>query len=132
LSKTSSKTAPRWRGCFPGQTGTQFPTLSLVPAGDKEQCAEYFAGCRAGGQTFNSGTTDLNALKAFFIEQSRDNPDAIKATIDANTTAGGWLVFGYPHVCDSPTRYGAARVVRGDRAPLCLHPALVCCQFPRR
>lgn len=87
-----------------------FRTLSY-PIGSprpktKNRCARHFAGCRAGGQTFNSGAIDLNLIQAFFIEQSRDQPEAIKAMIDAASAAGAWLIFATHDVCDTPTRYG--------------------------
>jgi len=72
----------------------------------KRRCARYFLGCRAGGQTYNTGTIDLNYLSAFFLEQSRDNLDAIKQVIDANRRAGGWLIFATHDVCADPTHYG--------------------------
>ena len=72
----------------------------------KRRCARYFLGCRAGGQTYNAGTADLNYLKAFFLEQSRDNPAAIKQTIDENQRAGGWLIFATHDVCPNPSRFG--------------------------
>ena len=68
--------------------------------------AKYFSCARGGGQTFNAGIVDLNYLKAFFIEQSRDNFDAIKQTIDGNARAKGWLIFATHDVCDQPTRFG--------------------------
>ena len=39
--------------------------------------ARYFP--RAGGQTFNSGVTDLNLLCAVFLEKSGNNPEAMKS-----------------------------------------------------
>jgi hypothetical protein len=45
-------------------------------------------------------------LKVFFIEQSRDNFDAIQQAIDANARANGWLILATHDVCDSPTRFG--------------------------
>ena len=72
-----------------------------------KRCTEkYFFCARGGGQTFNTGIVDLNYLKAFFIEQSRDNFDAIKQTIDGNARAKGWLIFATHDVCDQPTRFG--------------------------
>jgi peptidoglycan/xylan/chitin deacetylase (PgdA/CDA1 family) len=96
----------------------QFKTLSY-PIGcprpeTKRRSARYFRGCRAGGQTYNEGSTDLNLLKAFFIEQSRHEPDAIKAMIDANSRAGGWLIFATHDVCDDPTRYGCRPELFGE------------------
>lgn len=82
--------------------------ISVPRPGTKKCSANYFLGCRAGGQTCNSGTTDLNALKAFFIEQSRDNLGAIKSMIDATCAAGGWLIFATHDVSDTPTRYGCS------------------------
>jgi hypothetical protein len=73
--------------------------------------ARYFACARAGGQTFNVGVVDLNYLKAFFIEQSRDNFEAIREMIDANARANGWLIFATHDVCDTPTRFGCTPVL---------------------
>lgn len=92
------------------EPGVKFQSLSYPiswPRVDtKRRCGRYFLGCRAGGQTFNSGTVDLNYLNAFFIEQSRDNADAIKRIIDENQRAGGWLIFATHDVCANPTRFG--------------------------
>jgi hypothetical protein len=60
----------------------------------------------AGGQTFNSGITDLNYLCAFFLEKSRDNPEAVKSLIDQNARARGWLIFATHDVCERPSPYG--------------------------
>jgi peptidoglycan/xylan/chitin deacetylase (PgdA/CDA1 family) len=87
-----------------------FRTLSYPISGPrpntKRRTAKYFAACRGGGQVYNSGTIDLNNLQAFFLEQSRDNPQAIKELVDSNRRAGGWLVFATHDVCDNPTRFG--------------------------
>jgi peptidoglycan/xylan/chitin deacetylase (PgdA/CDA1 family) len=72
----------------------------------KRRCAKYFSGCRGGGQTWNSGTIDLNNLSAFFIEQSRDNPNAIRKAIDSTARSDAWLIFATHDVCDNPTRFG--------------------------
>jgi peptidoglycan/xylan/chitin deacetylase (PgdA/CDA1 family) len=60
----------------------------------------------AGGQTFNSGVTDLNLLCAVFLEKSRDNPEALKSLIDQNARARGWLIFATHDVRDAPSRFG--------------------------
>jgi peptidoglycan/xylan/chitin deacetylase (PgdA/CDA1 family) len=87
-----------------------FKTLSYPISGPRpetKRCTEkYFAGCRGGGQTYNSGMVDLNNLQAFFLEQSRDNPAAIKHMIDSNRRDGGWLIFATHDVCEKPTRFG--------------------------
>jgi peptidoglycan/xylan/chitin deacetylase (PgdA/CDA1 family) len=72
----------------------------------KRRTARHYVSARGGGQTFNVGKTDLNYLKAFFIEQSRNNFHFIEQTIQANARANGWLIFATHDVCDSPTRFG--------------------------
>ena len=90
--------------------GPGFKTLSY-PIGTprpavKKVSSRYFQGCRAGGQTYNSGLVDLNYLQAFFIEQCRDRPNEIKAIIDATCRDRGWLIFGTHDVCEHSTAYG--------------------------
>jgi peptidoglycan/xylan/chitin deacetylase (PgdA/CDA1 family) len=72
----------------------------------KRRIASLFECARGGGQSFNVGMVDLNYLKAFFIEQSRDDFDAIKHIIDDNTKAMGWLIFATHDVSHNPTRFG--------------------------
>ena len=88
--------------------------ISCPRPNTKRRCARHFSGCRGGGQTWNSGIIDLNNLNAFFLEQSRDDPNAIKAAIDANVRAGGWLIFATHDVCDDPTRYGCTPALFED------------------
>jgi peptidoglycan/xylan/chitin deacetylase (PgdA/CDA1 family) len=64
----------------------------------------YFA--RSGGQTFNSGITDLNLLCAVFLEKSGNNPEAIKSLIDQNSLARGWLILATHDVRESPSPFG--------------------------
>jgi peptidoglycan/xylan/chitin deacetylase (PgdA/CDA1 family) len=66
----------------------------------------YFCRYREGGQTFNSGTADLNLLCAFFLEKSRGNPHVVKNLIDQNARAKGWLIFATHDVCAHPSPYG--------------------------
>ena len=79
------------------------PSTSYAVA--EAACARdaFFFGITPGGQTFNSGTADLNLLCAFFLEQSRDNPAAVKRLIDQNAKARGWLIFATHDVCASPS-----------------------------
>ena len=74
----------------------------------KRRIASFFECARGGGQTLNVGVVDLNYLKAFFIEQSRDDFNTIKRIIDDNTRAVGWLIFATHDVSDSPTRFGCS------------------------
>ncbi len=76
--------------------GTGFRSLSYPiswPRPEtKRRAATYYECARGGGQTFNSGTMDLNYLKAFFIEQSRDNFEAIRQTIKVRARRAGRAV----------------------------------------
>ena len=86
-------------------TSLSYPISWPRPA-TKRRIASFFECARGGGQTFNAGIADLNRLEAFFIEQSRDDFNAIKHVIDENTRANGWLIFATHDVSDSPTRFG--------------------------
>ena len=104
--------------------GTAFQTFSYPFSGPrlavKRVAARHFLCCRGGGlragrfllrhqpggQTFNSGTTDLNLLCAFFLEQSRENPGAVKRLIDQNAQARGWLILATHDVRDTPSQFG--------------------------
>ncbi len=72
----------------------------------KRRIAPYFLSCRGGGQTLNTGRTDLNQLSAFFLEKSRNNIQVIKDLIDRNRKERGWLVFATHDISDSPTQFG--------------------------
>ena len=94
---------------LPGTTLGSFSyPISWPRPETKRRVAAHFNCARGGGQTFNLGTVDLNYLKAFFIEQSCGNFDAIRQTIDANARVNGWLIFATHDVCDAPTRFGCA------------------------
>ena len=102
--------------------GARFSTLSypISPPRPwtKRRIAARFAGCRGGGQRFNTGTIDLNYLSAFFLEQARDRPEAIDQVLRENVEAGGWLIFATHDVAETPTPYGCTprefeRVVAG-------------------
>lgn len=102
--------------------GTTFETFaypfSAPHLGVKRVAGRHFVCCRggglsarrcspnAGGQTFNSGVTDLNLLCAVFLEKIRDNPEALKSFIDQNARARGWLIFATHDIRESPSRFG--------------------------
>ena len=90
--------------------GARFTSLSYPISWPRPQTkrrvARHYECARGCGQTFNTGTVDLDYLKAFFIEQSRGDFDVIRRVIDANARAKGWLIFATHDVCDSPTRFG--------------------------
>jgi peptidoglycan/xylan/chitin deacetylase (PgdA/CDA1 family) len=70
------------------------------------KAGRYLRRHAAGGQTFNSGITDLNYLCAFFLEKSRGNPEAVKSLIDQNARDRGWLIFATHDVCVDPSPFG--------------------------
>jgi peptidoglycan/xylan/chitin deacetylase (PgdA/CDA1 family) len=104
--------------------GASFETFAYPHSGPrlavKKVAGRYFRCCRggglkaerylhshaAGGQTFNWGVTDLNFLCAFFLEQSRDNPETVKSLIDQNAHARGWLIFATHDVSADPSPFG--------------------------
>lgn len=82
-----------------------YPISTPHPA-NKRVVSAKFSCARWGGQQLNIGETDSNLLQAFFIEQSRDDEDAIRRMIDAAVATKGWLIFATHDICDSPTRFG--------------------------
>jgi peptidoglycan/xylan/chitin deacetylase (PgdA/CDA1 family) len=72
----------------------------------KRRAGHHFACCRGGWQRFNKGTIDLNKVLAFFLEKSRDRPESIRAIIEHNAAANGWLVFATHDISERPTQFG--------------------------
>lgn len=92
---------------FPGSAFSSFSYPISVPRpGTKRRVGKYFSCCRGGGQTFNTGATDLNLLRAYFIEKSRDNSGFVKEVIKRNCCARGWLIFATHDISETPTPYG--------------------------
>jgi peptidoglycan/xylan/chitin deacetylase (PgdA/CDA1 family) len=90
--------------------GAEFRTFSY-PISEprpltKRQAGKYFRACRAGGQTLNTVTADLNQLSAFFLEKSRDRIQVVKDLIDVSRNARGWIIFATHDVVDDPSPYG--------------------------
>jgi hypothetical protein len=90
----------------------EFKTLSY-PIGNprpatKRRSSRYFSACRAGGQDYNSGRIDLNSLRAFFIEQSRNSPDTMRAMIDETCRVGAWLIFATHDISNDPSPFGCS------------------------
>jgi hypothetical protein len=91
----------------PGAAFSSFAyPISGPRPGTKRRVERYFICCRGGGQTFNAGATDLNLLKAYFLEKSRDNPTSVKEVINQNSRARGWLIFATHDISETPTPYG--------------------------
>jgi peptidoglycan/xylan/chitin deacetylase (PgdA/CDA1 family) len=72
----------------------------------KAKIAGRFLCCRAGGQTFNIGTADLNQLSAYFLEKNRHDVASVRDVIDRNRQARGWLIFATHDISGEPTPYG--------------------------
>ncbi len=92
---------------FPGVTMStmSYPVEVPRPA-NKRVAGRYFGCCRGGGQRFNQRALDCNYVNAFFLEQSRDEVDTVKALIERSAEANGWLVFATHDISDDPTRFG--------------------------
>lgn len=90
--------------------GGGFQTLSYPISnprpGNKRAASRHYVCSRGGGQTFNTGQVDLNYLRSFFLEQSRDDFATVRRVIDANRNARGWLIFSTHDVAEQPTPFG--------------------------
>jgi glycosyltransferase involved in cell wall biosynthesis/peptidoglycan/xylan/chitin deacetylase (PgdA/CDA1 family) len=101
------KNAEELHRLFPGIEFKNFSyPISLPRPLTKAKTAGHFLSCRGGGQTLNIGTADLNQLSAYFLEKSRDDIQAVKAVIDRNRDARGWLIFATHDISGSPTPFG--------------------------
>jgi glycosyltransferase involved in cell wall biosynthesis/peptidoglycan/xylan/chitin deacetylase (PgdA/CDA1 family) len=80
--------------------------ISLPRPHTKRRTANYFACCRAGGQSANTGIADANQLSAFFLEKSRHNLNAVLDLIDYNRRVRGWLIFATHDISGDPTPFG--------------------------
>jgi len=89
---------------------TSFKTFSFPMAWprpkNKLRAAKHYVGCRSGGQTFNVGTADINNLKGYFLEQSRDDPTAVERVIEMNSRSRGWLIFATHDISELPSYCG--------------------------
>lgn len=90
-------------------TSLAYPICGPRPA-TKRRIGKLFRCCRGGGQTFNVGTTDLNFLKAFFLDvRNGDTIDTVKQLVDKNAEARGWLIFATHDIDDNTSRYGCSK-----------------------
>ncbi|CAM5798285.1 polysaccharide deacetylase family protein [Rhizobacter fulvus] len=95
---------------LPGHTFHSFAyPKSGATAAVKPALAKRFACCRGGGQTFNTGTTDLNLLNACFIDRrARVDLHSVSALIDRNAEAGGWLIFAAHDIAEGDAAFGCS------------------------
>jgi len=90
-------------------TSFAYPLCEPRPA-TKRRVGKLFRCCRGGGQTFNVGATDVNYLKAFFLDARNGNSiDTVKQLIDKNAEAHGWLIFATHDIDDNPSGYGCSK-----------------------
>ena len=82
-----------------------YPISEPRPA-TKWKAAKRFSSCRAGGQTLNTGTADLNQLSAYFLEKALNNIQPIKNLIDRNRALNGWVIFATHDVAQEHGPYG--------------------------
>jgi peptidoglycan/xylan/chitin deacetylase (PgdA/CDA1 family) len=76
----------------------------------KRRAGTHFICCRGGGQTLNAGKTDLNLLKAHFLDaRNWGRIDSIKRMVDKNIALSGWLIFATHDISENPSRYGCAK-----------------------
>jgi len=80
--------------------------ISVPRPGVKREAGRRFAGCRGGGQKFNSHRLDRSYLRAFFLEQARGRLEVVESIINQNHQANGWLIFATHDIDDRPTPYG--------------------------
>jgi len=93
----------------PGAVFESFSYPKIGPRPDsKRRASRYFRSCRGGGQTYNVGTTDLNYLKAYFLEKTRNNSRLVKEVIDRNGQDRGWLIFATHDISETHTQYGCS------------------------
>jgi len=86
-----------------------YPFCGPKPA-TKKVVGKLFKCCRTGGQTFNVGTTDLNLLKAYFLDTRIGNTiNTIRHVIDKNAEYNGWLIFATHDIDDNPSPYGCSK-----------------------
>lgn len=104
--------------------GRKFSSFSYPISGPrrrtKRDIGRLFESCRGGGQVINKGVADLNLLKSFFLEKSRDREMEIKAVIEENRRCNGWLIFSTHDVCDEPTPFGVTPELFGRVVQWCL------------
>jgi len=92
---------------LPGATfRTMSYPISCARPNTKRRSGRRFACCRGAGQGFNVGNTDLNYLKAFFLEKSQGNLGEVREMIERNRVERGWLIFATHDVTGNPTSYG--------------------------
>jgi peptidoglycan/xylan/chitin deacetylase (PgdA/CDA1 family) len=74
----------------------------------KRQLKTVFKSCRSIVPGVNSGTVDLQFLRAMPLIDRRIDRDGIERAFDQAETANGWLIFYTHDVADEPSPYGCS------------------------
>jgi peptidoglycan/xylan/chitin deacetylase (PgdA/CDA1 family) len=74
----------------------------------KRQLRAEFTSCRSIVPGVNSGTVDLQFLRAMPLIDQRIDRDAIERVFDDAQNTNGWLIFYSHDVADLPTPYGCS------------------------
>jgi peptidoglycan/xylan/chitin deacetylase (PgdA/CDA1 family) len=74
----------------------------------KRQLKNVFKSCRSIVPGVNSGSVDLQFLKAMPLIDRRIDRDGIERAFDEAQTANGWLIFYTHDVADEPSPYGCS------------------------
>jgi peptidoglycan/xylan/chitin deacetylase (PgdA/CDA1 family) len=74
----------------------------------KRQLATAFQSCRSIVPGVNSGTVDLQFLRAMPLIDRRMDRDGIERAFDEAQTNNGWLIFYSHDVADAPSPYGSS------------------------
>jgi peptidoglycan/xylan/chitin deacetylase (PgdA/CDA1 family) len=74
----------------------------------KRQLKGVFKSCRSIVPGVNSGTVDLQFLRAMPLIDRRIDRDGIERAFDQAQTANGWLIFYTHDVADEPSPYGCS------------------------
>ena len=82
-----------------------FPLSSPRPT-VKRAASRHFMCCRGGGQTLNANSADLNQLSAYFLEKADGIFESVKALIDRNMEARGWIIFATHDVSPNASQFG--------------------------
>jgi peptidoglycan/xylan/chitin deacetylase (PgdA/CDA1 family) len=91
--------------------GARFTTFAYPKSGArlsvKLRLRNTFMCCRGGGQGTNEDHTDLNLLKASFLDRRTGvDFEAIRTLIDYNAERRGWLILATHDVAADPSPYG--------------------------
>jgi peptidoglycan/xylan/chitin deacetylase (PgdA/CDA1 family) len=74
----------------------------------KRQLKTLFKSCRSIVPGVNSGSVDLQFLRAMPLIDRRIDRDGIERAFDQAETANGWLIFYTHDVADEPSPYGCS------------------------